>query len=81
MDDGLLNSAHVSQCCPFQEESLHTVAVQLDGLGSQVESSGVALAIEAVTPEHRNKGLKHYDKQENDSTNAHLLRIRQLLPP
>lgn len=53
MDDGFLNTTHVSQCCPLQEESLHTVAVQLDGLGSQVEGSGVSLAIKAVTPEQQ----------------------------
>lgn len=49
MDDGFLNTTHVSQCSSLQEESLHAVAVQLDGLGSQVEGSGVTLAVKAVT--------------------------------
>lgn len=51
MDDGFLNAAHVPQCCPLQEEGLHTVAVQLDGLGSQVQGSGVTLAVKAVAAE------------------------------
>lgn len=53
VDDSFLNTTHVSQCCPLQEESLHTVAVQLDGFGSQVECSGVSLAIKAVTSEQQ----------------------------
>lgn len=51
MNDGLLNSTHVSQCCPLQEEGLNAVAVQLDGLGPQVEGPGVTLAVKAVTTE------------------------------
>lgn len=53
MDDGFLNSAHVSQCRTLQQQCLNTIAVQLDGLGSQVESPGVTLAIKTVTSEHR----------------------------
>lgn len=53
MDDGFLNTTHVSECCPLQEKSLHAVAVQLDGLGSQVQGSGVSLAIKTVTPEQQ----------------------------
>lgn len=53
MDDGFLNSAHVSQRRTLQQQCLNTVAVQLDGLGSQVESPGVTLAIKTVTAEQR----------------------------
>jgi len=49
VDDGFLNSAHISQCRPLQEEGLHAVAVQLDGLRAQVERPGVTLAVKAVT--------------------------------
>lgn len=63
MDDGLLNAAHVSQCCPLQEERLHTVAVQLDGLGSQVESPRVTLAIKAMTAEQQ----RHIKKDSYNS--------------
>lgn len=54
MDDGFLDAAHVSQRCPLQEEGLHTVAVQLNGLGSQVQRSGVTLTVEAVTANNAN---------------------------
>ncbi len=57
MDDGFLNTTHVSQCCPLQEESLHTVAVQLDGFGSQVEGSGITLAVKAVTTEQKKQSI------------------------
>lgn len=65
VDDGLLNTAHVSQCCPLQEESLNTVAVQLDGFGSQVQSSGVSLAVKTVTPE-RHIQIKRITNTEQD---------------
>lgn len=53
MDDGFLNTTHVPQCCPLQEQSLHAVAVQLDGFSSQVEGSGVSLAVKAMAAGHR----------------------------
>lgn len=76
MDDGLLNPAHVSQGCALQEQSLHTVAVELDGLGSQVQGPGVPLAIKAVATEtiDTNVGLQtpqraviHHVFGENDT--------------
>lgn len=51
VDDGLLNAAHVPQRRALQEQRLHAVAVELDGLGPQVEGPGVALAVEAVAAE------------------------------
>lgn len=56
MNNGLLDTSHVPQGRPLQEERLHTVAVQLDGLGPQVQSTGVTLAVKAVAAEtHKGK--------------------------
>lgn len=65
MDDGFLNTAHISQCCPLQEEGLHTVAVQLDGLRSQVQGSGVTLAVKAVAADQQKyENIKATEKKK-----------------
>lgn len=51
VDDGLLNAAHVSEGCALQQQGLHAVAVELDGLGPQVQGPGVALTVKAVAAE------------------------------
>lgn len=48
MYDGFLDSAHVPERCAFEEQGLDAVAVQLNGLGAQVEGPRIALAVEAV---------------------------------
>lgn len=55
MYDSFLDSAHVPECCSFEEQSLDTVAVQLNGLGTQVQGPRVAFAIEAMASREKNK--------------------------
>lgn len=55
MYDSFLDSAHVPECCSFEEQSLDTVAVQLNGFSTQVQGPRVALAIEAMASKEKNK--------------------------
>ena len=55
MYDSFLDSAHIPECCSFEEQSLDTVAVQLNGLGTQVQGPRVAFAIEAMASREKNK--------------------------
>lgn len=70
MDDGFLNTAHVPEGCTLQEQRLHTVAVQLDGLGSQVQGPGVPLTVEAVATDPH-KQIHELTKAKKDLDDTH----------